>query len=54
MGAECVISPCTIGWHQGKISSTICHLVSTGLGSSACGQQFSPGGGLLPVKTTQI
>ena len=41
-----------IGWHQGEVSSIIDLLVSTSLGSMCCGQQFSSGEGLLPVKTT--
>ena len=49
----CVISSCTIGWQQVKVSSIINLLVSTSLGSSACSQQVSPGGGQLPIKTTQ-
>lgn len=35
------------------LNSQICWLqgeISTGMGLSGCGQQFSPGEGLLPVK----
>ena len=41
-----------LGWHQGEVSSIINLLVSTSLGSMFLCQQFSSGGGLLPIKTT--
>ena len=41
-----------IGWHQHKVSSVINLLVLTSLGSCSRPQQFSSGGGLLPIKTT--
>ena len=43
---------CQIGWHQGEVCSIINLLVSV-QSLCDCGQQFSSGWCLLPVKTTQ-
>ena len=47
-GHDQLMDSSQIGWLQGAISKIIPLLVST----SSYGQQFSSGGGLLPIKTT--
>lgn len=49
---EQLVHSSQIGGHLDEVSSNISLLVSIGLGSVSCGQQCSPGGDLLSVKTT--